>query len=134
MSTTDTLAERYGAGSPWLRRADLAVAGLLALAFLAWLAWSTWSHSNPQVTSQLESFSIVDDHTATAVLVVTMDDDVEATCTLQAVAEDHSVVGELAFKPDPDKGRRQVQEVRTERRATTVQSLGCTAPGQTHPR
>ena len=135
MSQTDTLAERYGAASPWRRRVLVAVTGVLAVAFLGWLAWTVWSHSTPQVTSELETFSITDDHSATAVVVLRLaDDDVEATCTLRAVAEDHSVVGELAFTPDPAAGRRQVQEIRTERRATSVESLGCTAPGQERPR
>jgi hypothetical protein len=135
VSTADTLAERYGVARPWRRRVLILVAGLLALTFLGWLGWTVWSHSTPEVTSELETFSIDDDHSATAVLVVTLaDDDVEATCILQALAEDHSVVGELSFTPDPALGRRQVQEVRTERRATSVSSLGCTAPGQNHPR
>jgi hypothetical protein len=131
----DTLAERYGVAAPWRRRVVVVGAGLLAVAFLGWLVWSVWSHSTPEVTSELETYSIDDDHSATAVLVVTLaDEDVEASCTLQALAEDHSIVGELAFTPDPARGRRQVQEIRTERRATSVQSLGCTAPGQNHPR
>ena len=135
MSTSDTLAERYGVAEPWRRRALVVSVVALALAAVAWLVWSVWSHSTPLVSSELETFSIGDDHTATATLVVKLaDDDVEATCTLQALAEDHSVVGELAFTPDPALGRRQVQEIRTERRATAVQSLGCTAPGQDRPR
>jgi hypothetical protein len=135
VTTSETLAERYGAASPWRRRALVAGCAAVAVAFLGWLVWTLWLQSTPRVTSQLETLSIDDDHTATAVLVVTLSDsDVRATCTLQALAEDHSVVGELAFTPDPAKGRRQVQEIRTERRATSVQSLGCTAPGQNRPR
>ena len=91
-------------------------------------------HSDPEVTSELETYSIDDDHTATAVLVVELPTTTSRRrCTLRAIAEDHTVVGELAFTPDPD-GRRQVQEIRTERRATSVESLGCTAPGQDRPR
>ena len=87
------------------------------------------------MTSELETFSVDDDHSVTAVLVVTLDDaDVKASCTLRASAEDHAVVGELTFTPDPSLGRRQVQTIRTERRATSVESLGCTAPGQDRPR
>jgi hypothetical protein len=135
MSSADTLAERYGVAAPWRRGALVLGAVLLAAVFVGWLAWAVWSHGTPEVTSELETYSIQDDHTATAVLVVTLaGDDVEATCTLRALAEDHSVVGELAFTPDPALGRRQVQEIRTERRATSVLSLGCTARGQNHPR
>lgn len=135
MSPADTLAERYGVVAPWRHRVLVASVVVLGLAAVAWLVWSVWSHSTPLVSSELETFSIDDDHTATAALVVKLaHDDVEATCTLQALAEDHTVVGELAFTPDPALGPRQVQEIRTERRATAVQSLGCTAPGQDRPR
>ena len=54
-----------------------------------------------------------------------------ASCTLRAFAEDHSTVGELAF--EPVDGRNEVT-LRTERRATSVTLLGCTAPGQPRPR
>ena len=53
---------------------------------------------------------------------------------LRAYAEDHSTVGELTFTPDPSEGRRQVRTMRTERRATSVDKLGCTAPDQHRPR
>ena len=87
------------------------------------------------MTSELESFSVVDEHSVTAVLVVALDEaDVKASCTLRAYAEDHTTVGELTFTPDPSLGRRQVQTIRTDRRATSVESLGCTAPGQDRPR
>jgi hypothetical protein len=135
VSAQDTLRERYGAPAPWRRRALLAAAVVLAAVFLGWLGWAVYEHSTPKVTSELESFSVDDDHTVTAVLVVTLDDaDVEASCTLRAYAEDHTTVGELAFTPDPSQGRRQVETIRTERRATSVESIGCTAPGQDRPR
>jgi hypothetical protein len=135
VSAQDTLRERYGAPAPWRRRALLAASVFLALVFLGWLSWTIYEHSTPQVTSELETFSIEDDHTATAVLVVTLDSaDVKASCTLRAYAADHTTVGELTFTPDPSKGRRQVETIRTERRATSVESIGCTAPGQDRPR
>lgn len=135
MSTQDGLAERYGAPSPARRRALITATVLLALVFLGWLAWTVAGHTRTQVTSELEGFSVVDDSTVSAVLVVSLDDDdVEASCRLRAIAEDHATVGEIAFTPDPAAGRRQVVEIRTERRATSVESLGCTAEGQNKPR
>ena len=129
------LAERYGAPSPLRRRALIGVTAVVALVFLGWLAWTVVGHSRTQVTSELETWSVVDSSTVTAVLVVTLhDDDVEATCRLRAFADDHSTVGELAFTPDPALGRRQEVEIRTEREATSVESLGCTADGQNRPR
>lgn len=134
MSTVDTLATRYGTPSRGRRGLVVAAAVLVALAFAAWVAWTVYDGSTPEVTSALESFEIVDDHTATAVVVVSLDDDVRASCTLRAYAEDHATVGELTFTPEPGQGSRQRQTIRTERRATSVESLGCTAPGQNRPR
>jgi hypothetical protein len=135
VSGPDTLAQRYGAPAPWRRRALVSASVALAVVFLAWLSWSVYEHATPQVTSELETFSVDDDHTVTAVLVVSLDSsDVKASCTLRAYAEDHTTVGELTFTPDPSKGRRQVQTFRTERRATSVDKVGCTAPGQDRPR
>jgi hypothetical protein len=135
VSAQDTLRERYGAPAPWRRRAVLGASVLVATVFLGWLAWTVYEHSTPTVTSELESFSIKDDHSVTAVLVVSLDSaDVRASCTLRAYSADHTTVGELTFTPDPGQGRRQVETIRTERRATSVESLGCTAPGQDRPR
>jgi Domain of unknown function (DUF4307) len=134
VSAQDTLAERYGARAPWRRRAVIVASAALVVAFLVWLAWTVWGHSRPVVTSELETWSIEDDHSVTAVVVVRLaDDDVHATCRLRAFAEDHTIVGEHAFTPDPTT-RRQVEQIRTERRATSVTSLGCTAPGQDRAR
>ena len=135
MSGSDTLAERYGTPAPWRRRALVTGSVALGVAFLVWLAWTVYEHATPQVTSELETFSVDDDHTVTAVLVVSLDSaDVKASCTIRAYAEDHTTVGEVTFTPDPSKGRRQVETIRTERRATSVEKIGCTAPGQDRPR
>ncbi len=129
------MAERYGVASPWRRRALVGGTAVLALAFTVWLVWTVYDHSTPSVTSELESFSVEDDHSVTAVLVVALDGaDVRASCTLRAYAEDHATVGELTFTPDASLGSRQVQTIRTDRRATSVESLGCTAPGQDRAR
>jgi len=135
VSAQDTLGERYGAPSPFRRRATIAASAALGVVFAVWLGWTVYEHATPQVTSELETFSVEDDHHVTAVLVVSLDSaDVEASCTLRAYAEDHSTVGELTFTPDPAKGKRQLQTIRTERRATSVEKIGCTAPGQDQPR
>ena len=129
------LADRYGAPRPGRRRAVVAVCLVVVLAFLSWLAWTTWEHANPRVDSELLSFEVVDEHTATAVLQIEFaDDDVVASCLLRAIAEDHSSVGDLSFTPDPGRGDRFVVTIRTERRATSVESVGCVADGQSRRR
>ena len=62
------------------------------------------------------------------------DESVHATCLLRAFAEDHAVVGELSFTPEYGAEQPLVQTIRTERRATSVDLVGCTAPGEPRPR
>ncbi|MDN4171371.1 DUF4307 domain-containing protein [Nocardioides sp. SOB77] len=133
--SSDVLAERYGAPAPWRRRAAVAGCAALAVVFLGWLAWTAFAHSTPEVSSELETYEIVGEHTVDAVVVVTVRDGAEdPTCLLRAFAEDHSTVGELEFVPDPDLGSRQEQSVRTERRATALELVGCRADGQSRYR
>jgi hypothetical protein len=126
-----SLAARYGAPSPLRRRLVVAGAVAVATGFLGWLAWAAWFHATPAVQSNLVTWQIVDDHEATATVSVTLADGEAASCVVRAVAADHTPVGEVAFEPEP--GSNQVS-VRTERRATTVTLLGCTAEGQPRPR
>ncbi len=127
----DPLATRYGQPSPWRRTAIIVASGLVGVLALTWLAWTTFFHANPDVSSELVSWDVVDDHAVTArVDVVIRDDDVRATCEVRAVAADHTVVGEATFTPED--GRNAVQ-VRTERRATSVENVGCTTPDQHRP-
>jgi hypothetical protein len=128
--TTD-LAERYGSGSPVRRRTTLAAAVVVALVFGGWLGWTTLFHATPAVSSEIGGWEVVDDGTVEATVSVSLEEGVDASCVVRAYAEDHSTVGELAF--EPVDGRNQVT-LRTERRATSVTVLGCTAPGQPRPR
>ncbi|WP_408898433.1 DUF4307 domain-containing protein [Nocardioides sp. R1-1] len=130
-SESPSLAQRYGAPSRGRRTALLAVAGAVCLAFLAWLAWAMLSHADPAVSSQEIGHEIVDDHTATIRVRVTYGDEpVAATCTARAISHDKAVVGEQSFTPDRDDSVVQELTVRTERRATTVEWIGCKADGQ----
>ena len=133
--TSPDLAERYGTASRGWSRVLVVAVGVVALVFLGWLAWTAWTHASPAASSALVTYDVVDEHAAVARIEVELrDDDVVATCLLRATAEDHTIVGELSFEvraADLADGATLEREVRTERRATTVQLLGCTAPGQT---
>lgn len=135
MTSQDSLADRYGAPAPWRRRLVVAASTLLAIVFLGWLAWAVWGNSTPDVDSDMVTYDVVDEHHATARVEVRLSGaDVRASCVLQAVAEDHTVVGELAFTPEYGAPQPLELTVRTERRATSVDLVGCTAPGQPRPR
>ena len=128
---TSDLAERYGTHRRGRRTAIVVASVVVAAAFLGWLAWATWFHSNPAVESDLATYKVVDQHEASAVVDVVLADDArDPSCRLRALAEDHSVVGELAFTPTD--GRNTVS-VRTERVANPVDLLGCSAEGQPRP-
>ncbi len=135
MIPTADLTRRYGAPAPWRRRALVVGSVVVAVVAGVWLAWTAWFHATPEVESELVGYRIVDEHTATAVLALRFKDaDVEATCLLRAYAADHSVVGELSFRPSGAVDGSVSQTVRTVRRATSVEKVGCTAPDQVRPR
>jgi hypothetical protein len=129
--TMTSLADRYGAPSRARRRLGIAVVAVILAVAVAWLAWATWFHATPAVQSEQVGYEVVDDNRAVAFVEVDLADGVTASCRLRAYAADHVTVGELAF--EPVDGRNEVT-VRTERRATNVTLLGCTAPGQPRPR
>jgi len=108
---------------------------LVALVFGGWLVWTMVDHATPDVESQLVGFDTVDEHATTADVQVDFgSDDVQARCLVRALAEDHSVVGELTFDASPDQGTRYRPTIRTERRATAVDLVGCTTDDQSRPR
>lgn len=129
--TTD-LAQRYGTPSRWQRWTVTGIAVLIAVTSLGWLLWATVFHSTPDAESTLIGFETTASDEITATVQVELADDVEeATCRLRAFAADHMPVGEVAFTPvDGDN----IVVVRTERRATSIELLGCTTPDQKRPR
>ncbi len=133
MTAQTDLADRYGAPVPWRRRVLLGAGVALAAAFLGWLGWTIWAQSTPEVQSAMVGYDVLGEHEVGAIVRIRLADDaVEATCLLRAYAEDHTIVGELSFTPS-GSGRTE-QTVRTERRATSVELVGCTAAGQNRPR
>ncbi len=132
--STGPSGDRYGRPAPWRRTAIIVASGLVGVLALSWLAWTTLFHATPDVRSEIVGWEVVDDHAVTAQIEVVISSDaekVEATCRVRATASDHTIVGEATF--EPVDGRNEV-EVRTERRATSVESVGCTTPDQPRPR
>jgi hypothetical protein len=130
------MAGRYGGQSPRRRRAVILASGVVGVLALAWLAWAGWSQSTPDVESNLQSFEVLDSHSVEATVVVDIrSEGVTANCLVRAVGTDHSVVGERNFEVTGDSGAsRHDVTVRTERRATSVEMIGCTSPDQSRPR
>jgi hypothetical protein len=127
-----TLSERYAAPPAWRRPVTIAAVVVVTLVGLGWLAWAAFEESHPKVESQLNGFDVVDAHAVTVrVDVKVASGATGASCTVEALASDHSIVGELHFRPT--SGLNEVS-VRTERRASAVDVPGCIADGQDRPR
>lgn len=124
------LSDRYGTNRS-RGRLIVVVSVVVVAVFAVWLAWATWFHATPEVTSELGNYSVVDAHRVEAEAHVSLEDGAEANCKIRALAADHAVVGELNFTPVD--GRNELT-IRTERKATSVDLVGCTAPGQNRPR
>lgn len=129
------LDERYGRNhkSGW----PVYVVSVIVAALAAWAVWAFNAQIHPKVTSGLTSFTIVNSQESTATFeVVRANAGVEATCTVQALASDHSAVGQLAKiipVSSPTKATFTVT-IRTTRKAFAINWLGCTAPGQNTPK
>jgi hypothetical protein len=127
-----TLTERYAAAPAWRRPVTIAAVVVLAAAGLAWLAWAAFVESTPKVSSQLISWQVVEAHSATARVDVSIaGGTTHPVCTVQALASDHTIVGQLRFTPSDGTN---VVSVQTSRTATSVDVPGCIADGQDQPR
>jgi hypothetical protein len=126
------LAERYGTRSR-PNRAVVAAVVLVVGAGLSWLVWTMLVHGRPAAQSDLVSFETTGAHAVDArFTVVRRSSDVEASCLLRAFAGDHAVVGELEVPVGADQpdSATLTRTIRTEREATSVEMVGCTAEGQ----
>ena len=130
-------AARYGSPRPGRRRVLVGLVAVLAVVSLVWLGWVTLFHAVPSVRSELRSYEIVSPTEATAtVLVDRSGEDVDATCLVQAYAEDRTAVGQRVFTLGPGEPEDATFDlsIRTERPAVQVVATGCTAPDQARAR
>ncbi|MGI9157999.1 MAG: DUF4307 domain-containing protein [Marmoricola sp.] len=123
------MAERYGTHRPRRRLALVVTVVLVAGASLGWLAWAAWFRANPAIQAAVASFDVKSQHRIDATVEIRVRDRyVTGSCLLRASARDHSVVGELNFRVEDDATKRdRVFHLRTERLATTVEIIRCTA-------
>jgi predicted HicB family RNase H-like nuclease len=136
MGRVTDLEQRYRGPGRAYRVVALVLVVALVGSGIGFVGWSAFFHGKPAVTSQLTAFAFPDQHTAVANFTVSRESQfTEATCRLRAIAEDHTVVGELTHRVSDGPQRQAVQvQIRTERQATSVDLLGCTSPEQSRPR
>lgn len=123
------MAERYGTRRPVRRLVMIVVTVLVGGACLGWLAWAAWFQANPAIQAAVAAFDVKGQHRIDATVEIRLRDRfVKGTCLLRASAEDHSIVGEVNVRvEDAAQKYQQVFHVRTERLATTVEIIRCTA-------
>ena len=129
------LDERYGRNNR--SRWPVYVVSVIVAGLAAWTVWAFNAQIHPKVTSGLTSFKLENAQESTATFeVVRANASVEATCIVQALASDHSTVGQLAkIIPvgSPTTATFTVT-IKTTRKAYAINWLGCTAPGQNTPK
>lgn len=116
-------SDRYPRISTTKRAIGLTALAAVVAALLAWLIWVMVIQSDRSLVAEVAAFRVTDEHTVEVLLQTEKGDDVEGHCQIRARAEDHTIVGELVIQAeDLTDGW---YEIRTGRRATSVESTGC---------
>ena len=93
---TTQLDQRYGRsrtsrrGAVWF---GVAVAIVFVAVFTAWVVWAGLDGTGPSVDAEDTAHSIIDAHNVSVTFEVTMDPGQTASCAVQALDEDFSIVG-----------------------------------------
>ena len=113
----NALDDRYGARRlpRWFWPVFATVAIGLGIAWAAWVAFD-----EPAVSADVYGYEIVDENHTVITIDVRRPDPVDISCTVQAQALDHSVVGERTVQlPATDAKRQRLEiDVETEREAS----------------
>jgi hypothetical protein len=116
--------ERYGAAKATRWPAIALVVGILGI---GWLMWSALYHSNPPLRSQLVSFTITDDRTASVRYFIERDDSSQVViCTLIARDFDKNIVGQIDEEISAGKSKVElVTKVPTRSEAVNADVSSC---------
>jgi hypothetical protein len=118
--------ERYGAAKAtrWP-----AIALVVAILGIGWLLWSALYHSNPPLRSQLVSFTITDDRSASVRYFIEREDSNQVVvCTLIARDFDKNVVGQIDQEIPAGKSKVElVTDVPTRSESVNADVSSCRA-------
>ncbi|MDQ3156608.1 MAG: DUF4307 domain-containing protein [Actinomycetota bacterium] len=115
---------RYGTSTrrPWLFPVIAAVGITLGIVWAVWAATA-----DKPFSARLYGYEVISDHKTTVKLDIHLPKPRELECTVQAQAEDHSVIGErtITIPSSARKAIRTTTNITTERRAVTGVLKGC---------
>lgn len=121
-----SLDDRYGRTGHVRRLVITVIVGVAAIVGLIWLGWAAYLNATPAVSGTLISFDVTSEHQVTATVTTHARTATGGSCFLEALASDHSLVGQLSIPVPGGSGERTFRyPIRTERAATTVQVLRC---------
>jgi hypothetical protein len=129
---TTQLDERYGR-TRGRRRRDLwigaGVAGFIALVFVAWVVWAGLDGDKPSIEGRDTAHTIIDEHSVSVSFDVSMAAGTTASCAVEALSEDFSIVGWVIVDiPASDSYTRSfTQVVKTVRQSNTGLIKSCWA-------
>ncbi len=123
-------AERYGDIRPaWHSTLARVLVSTLAVIGLVWVGYAGWANSHQDVNWTDIGYKIVDDGQIDATFDVSVQAGSTATCVVQALASDFSVVGRAEVTvPAPPAGKSAVRAtvpVLTQQRAVTATVQTC---------
>jgi hypothetical protein len=118
--------ERYGVAKATRWPVIALIVGILGI---GWLMWSALYHSNPPLRSQLVSFTITDDRTASVrYFIERQDSNQMVVCTLIARDFDKNIVGQIDHEIPAGKSKVElVTEVPTRSEAVNADVSSCRA-------
>jgi hypothetical protein len=118
--------ERYGVAKATRWPAIALVVGIVGI---GWLVWSALYHSNPPLRSQLVSFAITDDRSASVrYFIERQDSNQVVVCTLIARDFDKSIVGQIDQEIPAGKSKVElVTDVPTRSQAVNADVSSCRA-------
>jgi hypothetical protein len=119
-------AERYGDRHRRSTRAAIVVAVLAGLSLLG-LGWLAWLHASTPVSAELTAFTVRSAHQVSVTVEIHRSGDFAGSCSVEALAVDHSVVGRRTILVGSRTPRTTTvrRVVRTSRLATGVQVVSC---------
>jgi len=118
--------ERYGVAKATRWPVIALVVGILGI---GWLMWSALYHSNPPLRSQLVSFAITDDRSASVrYFIERQDSNQVVVCTLIARDYDKNIVGQIDQEIPAGKSKVElVTNVPTRSQAVNADVSSCRA-------